>query len=306
MGIGSRLALRYRDPMQLALVDPPTDERPARIGHAQVTYSPANALLQPASGFIKGFKFTLNPYSGCSFACDYCYARFFARTAELQDDWGNWVRVKENALALLERSIRSKSERVALKPGDSIYMSSVTDPYQPVESKLRLSRAILERLVDLQPRLVIQTRSPLVAADIDILQRLEHVRVNISIPTDSENVRLRYEPHAPAIAARLKTAEKLRAAGIAIGLTVTPTLPIRDPAAFGKRLAALDAAEYVTQYLHSGRTRFAAGTPAATSAKLAEDAWDEPAYRAARAIIAAELGPGRTLWEGNDGFQPPP
>lgn len=291
--------------MQLALAEAPAPSRPDRLGHAAVTYAPANLLLQPASGFIKGFRFTLNPYSGCSFACDYCYARFFAGTVEKQEDWGNWVRVKENALALLERSIRSKSERLALRPGDSIYMSSVTDPYQPVESKLHLSRAILERLADLQPHLVIQTRSPLVAADIPFLQRFEHLRVNISIPTDSEQVRLRYEPHAPSIAARFTTAQKLRDAGIAIGITVTPTLPIEDAHAFGQRLAALDAAEYVTQYLHSGRTRFAAGTPEATVAKLAEDAWDEPTYRVARDIIAAELGPGRTLWEGNDGFQPP-
>ncbi len=291
--------------MQLALGDAPPTPGPTRLGHADISYAPANTLLQPATGFINGYRFTLNPYSGCSFACDYCYARFFSRTQELQDSWGQWVRVKENALALLERSIRSKSDRLALRPGDTIYMSSVTDPYQPIEAKLRLTRSILERLADIQPRLTIQTRSPLVAADIDVLQRFEHVRVNISIPADSDAVRLRYEPHAPAIGVRFATAGKLRVAGIPIGITVTPTLPIADPAAFGQRLAALDAAEYVTQYLHSGRTRFAAGTPEATTAKLAEDNWDVAAYSAARDTIARELGANRTLYEGAAGFQPP-
>lgn len=294
--------------MQLTLVesDAIATGRPARIGRSGVEYAAASAILQPATGFISGYRFTLNPYSGCTFACDYCYARFFARTPELQANWGDWVRVKENALKLVERSIRSKSERLRLSPGDSIYMSSVTDPYQPIEKQLRLSRAILERLAEVQPRLTIQTRSPLVANDIDVLKRFEHVRVNISLPTDSDTVRRRYEPHAPAIGVRLATAEKLRAAGIAIGITVTPTLPIFDPAVFGQRIAELDAAEYVTQYLHGGRTRFAAGTPEATMAKLREDDWDEAAYRSARDIIAAQLGPGRVLHEGAHGFQPPP
>lgn len=285
----------------------PVAQRPDHLGRVRrVSYSTSGQILQPSSGFISSYKFTLNPYSGCGFACDYCYARFFSRTMEDQEQWGEWVRVKENAVRLVQRAIRSKSERLALHPGDTIYMSSVTDPYQPIEAKLHLSRAILEEILPQQPRLTIQTRSPLVAQDIDILRRFEHLRVNLSIPTDSEDVRLRYEPHAPAIGVRLHTAEKLRAAGIAIGISISPMLPVVDAESFGHRLAALEAAEYGAQWMHSVRGRFAAGTPRSTIDKFAEDNWTEPAYERARDTIAHVLGPSRPLLEGSNGFRPPP
>lgn len=297
--------------MQQTLLDDaldvvPAAPRPDHLGTVRtITYQDANQILAPASGFISAYKFTLNPYSGCGFACDYCYARFFSPSFEQQQTWGEWVRVKENALALIARATRSRSEKLALHPGDSIYMSSVTDPYQPIEAKLELSRAILRALIPFQPRLTVQTRSPIVARDIDLLQQLKHVRVSMSVPTDSEEVRLRYEPHAPAIGVRLETLEKLRDAAVPVGVAISPMLPMKEPAAFGKRIAALDAAEYVAQWMHTGRSRFSAGTPMTTVDKFAEDGWTEPAYRDAFDAIAAELGPDRPLFEGAAGFQPP-
>ncbi len=290
---------------EMALEIPPPG--PASLGPVgDITYVNAGQLLAPSTGFISAYRFTLNPYSGCGFACDYCYARFFSRTMEDQERWGEWVRVKENALALVARAIRSKSERLSLRPGDTIYMSSVTDPYQPIESKLALSRSILEALLEVQPRLTIQTRSPLVTRDIDILRRFEHLRVNVTVPTDSEAVRLRYEPHAPAIGVRFKTLQTLKDAGLAVGVSISPMLPVEDARQFGQRIAALDASEYVAQWMHSVRGRFSAGTPRSTIDKFAEDGWTESAYEAARDVIAAQLGAGRTLLEGVNGFQPPP
>lgn len=70
-------------------------------GRAGVSLIDSRSILTPGSGFIAGYKFTLNPYSGCQFACDYCYARGFAPSEELRDQWGEWVKVKQNALALL-------------------------------------------------------------------------------------------------------------------------------------------------------------------------------------------------------------
>jgi len=291
---------------EMSLLIPPPP-RPESLGTVrEVTYKAAGQLLAPATGFISAYRFTLNPYSGCGFACDYCYARFFSPTMDHQDRWGEWVRVKENAVQLVERAIRSKSDRLSLHPADTIYMSSVTDPYQPIEARLELSRAILQALLAVQPRLTIQTRSPLVTRDIDLLQQFRHLRVNISVPTDSEAVRLRYEPHAPAIGVRLKTLHQLKDAGISIGVSISPMLPVADPVAFGERLAELDASEYVAQWMHSVRGRFSAGTPRATVEKFAEDGWTEHTYRAARAVIAERLGPGRPLLEGAEGFQPPP
>src|SRR5689334_21535104 len=132
-------------------------ERKARIGGTSVEYRPTRSILTKASDFIDTFDYTLNPYSGCGFGCNYCYAAFFARTDELKDNWGQWVQVKENALELLVKKRR--------KPliNATTYMSSVTDPYQPVEKDLGLTRAILEELLRYhQVHLVVQTRGPLV------------------------------------------------------------------------------------------------------------------------------------------------
>lgn len=141
----------------------------------------ARSVLTPATGFLRGYQFTLNPYSGCAFGCSYCYARFFAGSAARRDTWGGWVSAKENAPTLLARECASGR----LRSGDSVYMSSVTDPYQPAEARLRITRELLEVLLayDMQPRLTVQTRSPLVTRDIDLIQRFEYVRVNMTIST---------------------------------------------------------------------------------------------------------------------------
>lgn len=278
--------------------------RPNRIGPATIAYVESRSILTSASGFASQYKFTLNPYSGCGFGCEYCYARFFAPREEEVDTWGAWVKVKENAVALLRRARRSKSPERRLEPDDTIYMASVTDPYQPLEQKLGLTRAILAELVQVQPRLTIQTRSPIAARDIDLFRQFQRIRVNFTVTTDSEAMRLRYEPHCPSIKARLKAAEEVARAGVPIGISISPMLPIEDPEEFGRRLAELNAAEYVTQYLKPTRSRFAAGTTPEALAKMLEDGWTEQRYRDARTILTRLLGPTRPLLEGNEGYAP--
>ena len=214
------------------------------------------------------------------------------------------MRVKEHAVATIGGAIRSKDVRRALRPGDAIFMSSVTDPYQPIEHKLRLTRDIVEALLTVQPRLTVQTRSPIARRDIDLFQQFESIRVNISVQTYSETVRLRYEPHAPSIKERLKTAEALRTAGVPIGICVSPMLPAEDASSFGRRLAGLDAAEYVATGFHPNGPGFGARTSNATVEKLRADGWTRRRYDAARAAIAAELGPDRPLLSGREGFAP--
>lgn len=84
------------------------------------------------------YKFTLNPYGGCAFGCEYCYARFFAPSSKQRETWGQWVSVKTNARKLIAKACRSGM----LNSGDVVYMSSVTGPYQPVERRLGLTRAL--------------------------------------------------------------------------------------------------------------------------------------------------------------------
>ncbi|MEX2246660.1 MAG: radical SAM protein [Dehalococcoidia bacterium] len=282
----------------------PPAERPERLGPARVDYVDSKSVLTPASGFMENYDFTLNPYSGCGFGCEYCYARFFAPTEELRDTWGEWVKVKENAIEALRKAMRSRGSH-RLDAGAKIYMSSVTDPYQPVEKKLELTRRILEVLLDVQPRLTIQTRSPLATRDIDLFKKFERIRVNFTIPTDSEAVRLRYEPHCPSIDVRFNAAAEVSRAGIPIGISISPTLPVYDAEEFGCRLAALDAAEYVTQFMKPPTMRFRAGSAPEALAKMHEDAWTVDRYKEARACIQRQLGVGRPLLEGISGYAPP-
>jgi DNA repair photolyase len=308
---GTQLPLFDQPGEPLAEVGPPSARagwtaptRPERLGKTSLSFIDSRSVLTPAAGFISAYKFTLNPYSGCGFGCEYCYARFFAPTLDEQNSWGQWVKVKENAIDLLRRARKAKSAERRLEPGDTIYMSSVTDPYQPVEQNLGLTRAILEELLEVQPRLTIQTRSPITTRDIDLFKKFKHIRVNFTITTDSEEMRLRYEPHCPAIEVRLKAAEEVAQAGVPIGVSISPMLPITNPEAFGHRLAELNAAEYVTQFFKPAHSRFSAGTGADAVRKMREDGWEKNRYFETRRIMQQLLQPQASLLEGKDGYAP--
>ena len=165
----------------------------------------SRSIFNPATGYIArgGFDFTCNPYVGCTYGCTYCYAMFLPQNRRPKDEWGRWFDAKRNAVELAERSARKLA-------GQAVYLSSVTDPYQPAERSLFLTRGILEALLPYQPRLVVQTRSPLVLRDIDLLQQFRRVRVNLSIPTDSDEVWRAFEPKSPPLARRWQAAEELR------------------------------------------------------------------------------------------------
>jgi len=167
------------------------------------------------------YDYTINPYRGCLFGCSYCYAsRFVHEDAEKKADWGMWVEVKTNAVDALQR----ESHKLF---GKSIFLASATDPYQPVERRLGLTRALLEVVLMAFPAHVhIQTRSPMVVRDIDLFQRFgESLTVGLSLPTDSDVVRRAFEPRAPAIFRRLQAADALRTAGIRTTASIAPLLP---------------------------------------------------------------------------------
>ena len=262
----------------------------------------ARTILTPSSGFIRRYKFTLNPYGGCAFGCEYCYARFFVGDADRRDKWGSWVSAKQNAGELLARACRSGK----LRTGDAIYMSSVTDPYQPVERRLRLTREVLETLLEygVQPRVTIQTRSPLATRDVDLFRQFHSIRVNFTIGTDSDEVRRRYEPRCPSIDRRFSAVAEVAAAGVPIGVSISPMLPIRNIEAFARRLLALEAEEYVTQYFKPGGRQFAAGTTIDAIRKVQEDGWGIRDYHRAREAIARVLGERHPLLEGSEGYAP--
>jgi DNA repair photolyase len=190
----------------------------------------AKSILNKATGFIGKYDFTLNPYRGCQYGCSYCYATAFSPNQQMRQDWGKWVIIKENAAELLRKELEKLKKKQLAPP--SIYMSSVTDPYQPIETKTLLTRSILEVLLDYQPILVLQTRSPMIVRDADLLKQFKTLRINMSIPTFSEGVRKDFEPRSPSIISRLQAMSKLKFLlpcdqdhEIKFSITVTPLLP---------------------------------------------------------------------------------
>lgn len=288
-------------------------DNPAIIGHANIEYGDASGILTPATGFMSAYDYTLNPYSGCSFGCTYCYAAFFSRSPERQDSWGEWVRVKENAEELLKKHEKLRERRDDRK--NRIYMSTVTDPYQPIERKLKLTRRLLTILVDYQPRLVVQTRSPDVVRDIDLFKRIEEnggrVQVNLTVTTDDEDVRRTFEPHCPNNKVRLKAAVKLREAKVQTCITMTPLLWVKDPKGFANRLLETKVERFIVQGFHFRKGKFVHGTrdtaldlmakKLASNRKDLADRYYEH-YSAARDVLRARLP---RLGEGKDGFRPP-
>lgn len=256
----------------------------------------ARTIFSPATGFIRrgGFDWTCNPYVGCSFGCLYCYAMFLPQNRRPKEDWGKWFQAKINAVEVA----RKQAPKVA---GRAVYMSSVTDPYLPAERSLQLTRGILEELVPHQPRLLIQTRGPLVVRDIDVLRRFHSIRVNMSIPTDSETVRQAFEPKAPPLERRWQALAEVRAAGLPVGICVTPTLPLEDPDGFVERLVAFNPDVLVVQDFHDSHGGFGADTGRTARELLANLAWTEQEYFKFRDSLARKI----KTYEGEEGFFPP-
>jgi DNA repair photolyase len=185
--------------------------------------------------------------------------------------------------------------------GDAIYISSVTDPYLPVERTLQLTRGILETLIPHQPRLLIQTRGPLVIRDIDVLKQFRSVRVNMSIPTDSETVRQAFEPKAPPLERRWQAIAEVKAAGVPVGICVTPMLPLDDIEAFAKRLVAFQPDVLVTQEFHDSGGGFGADTGEVARKLAAERGWTIAEYRRCVDRLRREMN----VYEAEAGFFPP-
>jgi DNA repair photolyase len=257
----------------------------------------ARSIFSPATGYIRrgGFAWTCNPYVGCSFGCTYCYAMFLPQNRRPKAEWGKWFQSKVNAIALA----RTRAPRLA---GQALYMSSVTDPYLPAERSLCLTRGILEALLPHQPRLLIQTRGPLVVRDLDILSQFRGVRVNFSIPTDSDEVRRVFEPKAPRLEERWQALGRIKAAGLPVGICITPVLPLDDVETFVERLAAFQPDVLVTQDFHDSAGGFGADTGARARRLLDE----RPRTAEDYARFVARLRRSLQVYEGEMGFFPPP
>ncbi len=186
-----------------------------------VSQQECKSLLQKNTYGKLGY--SINPYSGCSFGCSFCYVRALRKFRDLEyTDWGNWVTVKSNALEMLRSELRK------IDSNASILIGTATDGWQPAEKTYGISRAILEELSTRTNPVSIITRSPHLLRDIDLLSKMARngqIHVNLSLSSFDDNARKVFEPKAPSIASRMHLARTLVAASVPVTLFWAPLLP---------------------------------------------------------------------------------
>jgi len=170
-------------------------------------------------------EYVVNPYTGCELGCQYCYASFTGRfVSEPINNWGRYVYAKVNAVPVFKAEL-GRVRRAGRAP--SILLSSVTDAYQGIEKKYRLTRGILEELAqEPYPGVVsILTKSPMVLRDVDLLRRIPHADVGLTITSTNDRLSRFLEVRAPLASRRLRTLAELHGEGIQTYAFVGPLLP---------------------------------------------------------------------------------
>lgn len=187
-------------------------------------WQPASYLTRCRSSRVP-FDWTLNPYRGCWYGCHYCYARYTHEFLELDpvDGFESTIFVKAIVQPALERELRK------VHRGQWLAIGTATDPYQPIERRLRVTRAVLACMVRLQGmRISLATKSDLVLRDLDLLQELRRrnrLMVHVTLTTVDPTLAREWEPRAPSPERRLKTVEQLTRADIGTGVLCHPVMP---------------------------------------------------------------------------------
>jgi DNA repair photolyase len=201
----------------------PTLETKQRVEYLELE---TRRFIGRASGSKMRFVWTVNPYRGCEYGCKYCYARYAHEFMELRDP------------ALFERKIYAKrfqagpfrQELKKVKSGESVWIGTATDPYQPAERRFKITRKILEVIAGERGiEIGITTKSDLIARDAALLSQIAKrnaVRVHMTITTLDEALARLLEPLAPRPALRLASIRKLTDAGIAVSVLTHPVMPL--------------------------------------------------------------------------------
>jgi len=171
------------------------------------------------------FRWTLNPYRGCTHACEYCYARKYQRHLDLGagDEFSSVILVKRNLPEVLCRELARPAWA-----HETVAVGTATDPYQPIEGHYRLTRRCLEVLADSGTPFSLVTKGPMVVRDIDVLVRASRtadVHVCLSVPSVDEDAWTKLEPGTASPAQRLRAVRELADAGLDAGVLMMPLVP---------------------------------------------------------------------------------
>ncbi len=268
---------------------------------AEHRFADVRTILSRTSGYIleAGFTHSITPARNCTFGCTFCYVPTMRIQGGLQPEdwrrWGQYTTFKRNAAALLAKELRG---------GEIIYCSSLVDPYQPGE---QIMPDLLRVMLDKPPALlVIQTRSPLVLRDLDLLRQLR-ARVSFSITTNRADVLRHYEPHSPAYEDRLHAVRTLNANGVPAFTTLAPLLPSHVEELVADALAASPEA-LIVDPAHNRTNKKRGATTRDVALKIAErrneGQWFEPTFQAAlvEQIRRLASSAGRPFASGPEGF----
>jgi len=201
--------------------DPANDVAPGTVLYRDATHTIVNYNDSPDVGF----EASVNPYRGCEHGCIYCFARptheYLGFSSGL--DFESRIMVKENAPELLRKELAAAKWKPQV-----VVMSGVTDCYQPIERKLKITRRCLEVFHDFRNPVAIITKNFLVTRDIDILQKMAEYNgsaVNVSVTTLTPALATKLEPRAPLPEARLSAIKALSDAGVPVGVMAAPMIP---------------------------------------------------------------------------------
>lgn len=166
---------------------------------------------------LYGVDYSINPYTGCQHGCRYCYAVYMKKYTDHGEPWGEFVDVKINAPE------KMKEDLIKAEPG-SVLLSSVTDPYQPLEKKYRITRKILQVLAKTGFSVTILTKNDLVLRDMDVLKKFDHGNISVGFTINflSEKDRKIWEPLAPPIDDRIEALQELSSEGVPTYVHVGP------------------------------------------------------------------------------------
>src|SRR5436305_11162251 len=279
----------------------------------EIMQKESTSILTPQrKGFLASgpypFTHALSGYVGCGFGqttCGlYCYAQFLPnwQFRRFTGDWGQAVQVKVNAAQLLDKTLGAMKSSVRQRL--RIFMSSTTDPYQPIERESQITRQCLEifaRYQDLD-LLVVQTRSPFAARDLPLLQQIPYVWLSVTIETDDQEYLKRFKG-GPMLSKRWELVRNAVLCGIRTQITVSPCLPFTGIETFGQLLIHSGASRIIVDTVIDGDGSNGARTKRSSFAS-AEPDWHKTTHTHQLYDYLKENIVGTDLWVGwsTEGF----
>ncbi len=166
---------------------------------------------------IPGLKYTINQYVGCQFGCRYCYAKFSTKfwknRYNIKEKWGDWIIIKENSPELVKKYVSGW-----------VWMSSVSDPYQPIEKKENLTRKVLENM-NKMIKLSILTKSDLILRDLEIFRRFNNIEIGLTINDFEGSIKRFLEPRTISSEKRIEVLKALKDEGFKTYAFISPVIP---------------------------------------------------------------------------------